>query len=126
MKNTIKITAISTLLIISCLLIGACGGGAEQLVQGQGEVDISTTDSTTKAALPSVTIQVSTSSGGAPYETDTTDANGSYKWVSPTGGVGSNYFFTFSKVGYVTQANIEETPQATSTITLPVAMVPSS
>ena len=38
MKNLIKITTISSLLIIVCLLIGACGNSGSQLVQGQGKV----------------------------------------------------------------------------------------
>ena len=63
MKNMIKTTTIWSLLIIACLLIGACGGGGEQLVQGKGQVEIYVTDNAaTPLKLQNVTIEVSPSS----------------------------------------------------------------
>lgn len=105
MKNLIKITAVSSLLIAACFLISACGG--EDFVQGKGKVDIYVTDLNTTNKLPNVTIVVRENDAqGNIVDTilNATDANGFYQWVSPTTGVGSKYYFTFSLTGYVTQS----------------------
>jgi len=125
MKNLLKFAVISTLLIIACSIIGACGGGAEQFVQGQGQIDINVTD-TSGTALSTVTIQVRESpaaSGGVVKNTYITDANGYYKFL---GTVGTNYYFTFSKTGYTTSAEYLKTPQLTATGTLNVQLVPNA
>jgi hypothetical protein len=123
MKNLIKIATVSSFLIITCLLIGACGSSGENVVQGKGQVAVSTTDNTTKLALPSVAVTVSRSAGGASFDNFLTDSNGKFRWVSPTGGIGSDFFFTFTKTGYATQTDIKRTPNATGTdVALDVAM----
>lgn len=130
MKNVIKITAISSLLIITCLLIGACGGGSstEELVQGKGKVEINVTDNAvTPTPLQNVTIEVrENSQTGTLIETHTnaTDVTGHYEWVSPSAGVAHDYYFTFIKAGYVNlQATIS--PDLTSTKTYNEKMTPA-
>jgi len=123
MKNLIKRAFASSFLIITCLLIGACGGAGENVVQGKGQVAIATTDNTTKLALPSVTVNVSRSAGGASFDNVTTGTDGKLTWVSPTGGIGTDFYFTFTKTGYTTQTDIKRTPNATGPdVTLNVAM----
>jgi hypothetical protein len=83
MKNILKISIISSLLIIGCLLIGACGSDSENLVQGKGSVDISTTISGTATPLTGVTYQVSGPSG---YSSDPVTIPGSTTtWEVPLG-----------------------------------------
>ena len=126
MKNLIKITVISSFLIITCLLISACGSSGDSLVQGKGEVDISTTISGTTTPLAAVTFQVSSSNGGTYFDSGITDANGKVTWIGPIGSIGSDYYFTFTKTGYVTQSYIKRTPNATGpNVKLDVAMVPA-
>ena len=108
MKSLIKIATISAFLIITCLLIGACG--SEDFVQGKGKVDIYVTDNntTTPTKLQNVSIVVRENDAqGTVVNTisNATDANGFYQWVSPTAGVGSKYYFTFSLTGYVTKSD---------------------
>ncbi len=120
MRTALKITVVSSLLIIASLLISACGGGGvEQFVQGQGKVDIYVTDNnaTTPLKLANVTIEVrETNAAGTLIATITnaTDVNGFYQWVSPPTGVGSPYYFTFILAGYTTQSRIA-TPNLTGT-----------
>jgi len=126
MKSILKITVISSLLIIGCLLIGACG--SDNVVQGKGQLDITTTNSVTTLPLGSVAFQVSKTSGGAYFDSGTTDAtSGKVTWTGPTGSIGSHYFFTFSKDGYTTQSYIQSKDlNATgSNVTLDVPMVPT-
>jgi hypothetical protein len=128
MKNLIKITTISSLLIIVCLLIGACGSGGSEFVQGQGKVEIWVANNVTGAPLQGVTIEVrENSQTGTLIETHTnaTDANGHYTWVSPTAGVGSNFYFTFIKTGFV---NLQDTilPELTTTKTAIERMIPAT
>lgn len=120
MRNAIKITVVSSLLIIACFLISACGGGGvEQFVQGQGKVDIFVTDNNVASPLKlaNVTIEVrENNAAGALIATipSATDVNGFYQWVSPPTGVGSPYYFTFILTGYVTQS-ATATPNLTGT-----------
>jgi hypothetical protein len=121
MKSLIKILAVSSLLVIGCLLISACGGSTEELFQGQGKIDITVTNSVSTLPLSVVTIEVRETSAGAVIHTFYTDANGYYKFL---GTVNTDYFFTFSKTGYTTSVQYTKTPQSTATNTLNVALVP--
>jgi hypothetical protein len=119
MKHRLKITTIWSLLIITCLVIGACGGGTEQLARNQGDIAITVTDST-GAPLSGVQVQVRTTAGtGAFDNVGTTDAAGHLTF---TGEAGKDYFFTLSKAGFATQTDILRTPQLTSTVALNVTM----
>ncbi len=108
MKNLIKITTMWLVLVVAGLLIGGCGGSSEQFVQGQGKVDIFVTDTSNPAVkLQNVNIEVrENNAAGKIISTinNATDVNGFYQWVSPTAGVGSVFYFTFSLAGYVTQS----------------------
>jgi len=119
MKHRLKIATMWSLFIIACLVIGACGGGTEQLARNQGDVAITVTDST-GAPLSGVQVQVRTTAGTGTFDNaGTTDAAGHLTF---TGEAGKDYFFTFSKVGFATQTDILRTPQLTSTVTLNVTL----
>jgi len=126
MKNIIKITIISSLLIFTCLLIGACGGSssgdAENFVQGNGQIDVTVKDGG-GAFLSNVKIDVKSSAGGTIIDTWTTDTSGKHSFQET---IGSDYYFTFSKSGYATQnySNNPVKPQLTSTVKVDVTMVP--
>jgi hypothetical protein len=122
MKSFIKLVTVSSLLIVACALIAACGGGAEQFVQGKGQIDV-TVKNAAGALLPNIKIDVRVDNiGGTLIETWTTDATGFHTFQET---VGSDYFFTFSGAGYATQnyANNPVKPALTgSPITVNVVM----
>jgi len=126
MKNLLKITAISSLLIVACLLISACGGGdTENFVQGNGQIDVTVTSSVTGLALPDVQIEVRKVSATDPnvVRRGTTDAAGKATFQET---IANDYYFTFIAPGYTTQnyVNNPVRPMATSTITFNVVMAP--
>lgn len=104
MKNLLKITAVSSLLIIACLLISACGGSTERAARNEGEVRYTVKDSG-NLPLAGVTVQVREVAGtGTLTNLGTTDTDGHLTY---TGTAGHVYYFTFSKAGYTTQTDIE-------------------
>ena len=124
MNNLIKITAVSSLLIVACLLISACGGGAENFVQGNGQIDVTVTNSATTLPLPGVLIQVRKSSvTGDTVDSWTTDSSGKHSFQET---IGTDYYLTFSATGYVPQGYVNNPvkPELTATKTVDVAMVP--
>jgi 5-hydroxyisourate hydrolase-like protein (transthyretin family) len=125
MKNLIKIAAISSLLIIACLLISACGDNAENFVQGNGQIDVVVTNSATGLALPGVQIEVRKVSATDPtvVSRGTTDSSGKATFQET---FATDYYFTFIATGYTTQNYINNPvrPELTATRTVSVAMVP--
>ncbi|PKN16691.1 MAG: hypothetical protein CVU66_00070 [Deltaproteobacteria bacterium HGW-Deltaproteobacteria-23] len=104
MKNLIKITAVSSLLVIVCLLISACGGDTERAARNEGDVRIAVTDSSNNSPLAGVTVQVREDAGtGTLTNLGTTDADGHLTY---TGTADHVYYFTLSKTGYTTQTDI--------------------
>jgi hypothetical protein len=128
MKNFIKIVTISSFLIITSLLIGACGGGnTEQFVQGKGQIDVTAKDAA-GVLLSNVRIDVRIDSlAGSVIDTWTTDSSGKHTFQET---IASNYYFTFtdvaSPVRYATQnySNNPVKPLLTSTVTINVTMAP--
>lgn len=125
LKNLIKITAVSAILVIACLLISACGGDAENFVQGNGQVDVTATNSVTGLALPDVQIEVRKVSVTDPnvVSRGTTDVAGKATFQET---IATDYYFTFTATGYVSQNYINNPvrPELTATKTVNVAMVP--
>ncbi len=127
MKMFIKIATVSSLLIIACFMISACGsGGTENFVQGNGQIDVTATNSVTGLALPGVQVQVRKNSvtDATVISSATTDANGKAVFQET---IGSDYFFSFTATGYAPQNYINNPvkPQLTITQTVNVAMVPA-
>ncbi len=125
MKNLMKITIISSFLVITCLLISACGDDAENFVQGNGQIDVTVTDSITTLPLANVTIHVRKNSVTDPdSESWVTDATGKHTFQET---IATDYYFTFTAPGYATQnySNNPVKPELTSTKTVNVAMVPA-
>jgi hypothetical protein len=124
MKNLLKITVVSSLLILTCLLITACGGDAENFVQGNGQIDVTVTSSATTLPLAGVLIQVRENSvTGNVIDSWTTDATGKHTFQET---IAKDYYFTFSATGFAPQNYINNPvrPELTVTKTVNVAMVP--
>jgi len=126
MKNLLKITIISSFLVVACLLISACGGGAENFVQGNGKIDVTVTDSVTKLPVQGVQVQVRKVSVTDPnvVSSATTDASGKATFQET---IATDYYFSFTKTGYTSQnyVNNPVTPELTVTKTVNVEMVPA-
>jgi hypothetical protein len=126
MKNLIKITAISSLIIIACLLFGSCGGGGSQVVTGKGDINFFVRD-TGNNLLSNIQIVVRESSAtGAVIETFVTTTDGHFHWISPPAGVANDFFFTFTDLNSPARflpQTIKETPDLLTTLTVNVTMV---
>ena len=122
MKNLIKITTVCSLLIIGCFLMTACGGGAENFVQGNGQVDVSAKDLSGNF-LSNIRIDVK-SPAGIIVDTFTTTASGTHSFQET---VGTTYTFTFTDVGvparFATQS-ITAAPLLTATVHVDAVMQP--
>jgi len=125
MKNLLKITVLSSLLIISCFLISACGDDAENFVQGNGQIDVTVTNSVTTLPLAGVLIQVRENSlTGNVIDSWTTDSTGKHTFQET---IAKDYYFTFSATGFTPQDYINNPvrPELTgSPKIVNVAMVP--
>jgi hypothetical protein len=124
MNKMIKIAVASSLLVATCFLIFACGGGTENFVQGNGQIDVTVTNSVTALPLTGVLIQVRTVSvTGSVVDSWTTDATGKHTFQET---IGTDYYFTFSAPGFVAQnyVNNPVKPELTVTKTVTVAMTP--
>jgi 5-hydroxyisourate hydrolase-like protein (transthyretin family) len=123
MKNLLKITVISSLLIVACLLISACGGDTENFVQGNGQVDVTVTSKATGLALQGVQIEVRKVSATDPNVVSraTTDSLGKATFQET---IATDFYFTFIATGYATQNYINNPvrPELTVTKTVNVAM----
>jgi len=124
MKNLLKITVISSLLIVACLLISACGDDTENFVQGNGKIDVTVTNSA-GLALPGVQIEIRKVSVTDPniVSRGTTDSLGKATFQET---IATDYYFTFIAAGYATQnyVNNPVRPELTVTKTVNVVMVP--
>jgi hypothetical protein len=127
MKNLIKITTMCTLLIFACFLISACGGDAENFVQGNSKINVTVENSTGTTRLPNVKIEVHAGSPtGTIVDTATSDANGVHVFQET---VGSNYFFTFTDLTtparFTSPQNwpTQVTPSLTADVTLTVTLL---
>ena len=95
MKRFFKLVTVSASLIVACALIAACGGGAEQFVQGKADINVTVKDAG-GALLSNIKIDVRADTiAGNIVDTWTTDATG-FKTFKET--VGTDYFFTFTDV----------------------------
>jgi hypothetical protein len=124
MNKMIKIAVVSSLLVATCFLIFACGGDTENFVQGNGQIDVTVTNSVTTLPLTGVLIQVRTVSvTGSVVDSWTTDATGKHTFQET---IGTDYYFTFSAPGFAAQnyVNNPVKPELTVTKTVTVAMTP--
>ena len=125
MKNLIKIFTICSLLIAACFLISACGsGGAENFVQGNGEIDVTVKD-VSGAFVSNVRIDVK-NSGGTIIGTATTTTVTTTTIFQET--VGSAYTFTFTDLNnpirFTTTPTITVTPLLTATVHVDAQLLP--
>ena len=125
MKNLIKITTVCSLLIAACFLISACGGDAENFVQGNGQIDVTVKDGS-GAFVSNVKIEVRKPGGTTILQTVTTTPATTITTFQET--VGSDYSFTFTDVTiparYATQT-ITVRPLLTATVPINAVMLPS-
>jgi hypothetical protein len=124
MSNLIKIITMCSLLMIACFLISACGGGAENFVQGNGQIDVTVKD-VGGAFLSNIRIDVK-NSGGTIIAADTfttTPATTTHTYQET---VGSPYTFIFTDVAtpqrFVTPQTITVTPLLTATVHVDAVM----
>jgi predicted small secreted protein len=124
MKSFMKITAICSFLIVACFLISACGGGAENFVQGNGQIDVTVKD-TSGAFVSNVRIDVKNSAGTI-IGTATTTTVTTITTFQET--VGSSYTFTFTDlnipVRFTTTPTITVTPLITATVHVDAQLLP--
>jgi predicted small secreted protein len=122
MKNLMKTAAICSLLIIACFLISACGGGTENFVQGNGQVDVTVKD-VNGAFLPNVRIDVKNPAGTV-IDTFTTTVATTVHSFQET--VGTTYTFVFtdvaSPVRFTATQTITATPLLTATVSVNAVM----
>jgi hypothetical protein len=112
----IKIVTICSLLIIASFLISACGsGGAENFVQGNGQIDVTVKD-VSGNFLSNIRIDVKNSEGTI-FDTFTTTVATGIRTYQET--VGSAYTFVFTDVNisirFLTTPTITVTPLLTAT-----------
>jgi hypothetical protein len=122
MKNLLKITGIFSMLIVGCFLISACGGGGENFVQGNGQVDATVKD-TGGAFLANIRIDVKNPAGGV-VDTFTTTASGIHTFQET---VGTTYTFTFTDVAVPVRfatISITAAPLLTATVHVDAVMQP--
>jgi len=122
MKNLIKFTTICSLIIVACFMISACGGDAENFVQGNGQVDVTVKDNS-GAFVSNVEIKV-TEPNGKLVTSFTTTPTGIHTFQLT---IGTVYTFTFtdkaSPARYATQTILAE-PLLTATVHVDAVMIP--
>jgi len=123
MKSLIKISIVCSLLVAACFLITACGGDAENFVQGNGQIDVTVKDGT-GAFLSNVKIDVKKPDGTVLQTFTTTPASTIITYQLT---VGTVYTFTFTDVAapvrFATQSITKE-PLLTATGHVDAVMLP--
>jgi predicted small secreted protein len=123
MKSLIKISIVCSLFVAACFLITACGGDAENFVQGNGQIDVTVKDSG-GAFLSNVKIDVKKPDGTLLQTFTTTVASTTITYQLT---VGTVYTFTFTDVAapvrFATQSITKE-PLLTATGHVDAVMLP--